>query len=160
MCVDARLIPVLDEKLPALLLALDSRAKALEAAGNPVVDEGPGEPPASETPPPKVITGLGIGGSIFAALGVGTLVGAGVELSRGIVVEESTGEQRMRTDHQTPGYALVGVGATALVAGVILLGVDLGVQAKKRKQRASASQTSVFPILQPASVGVGVSGKF
>ncbi|KIG14938.1 hypothetical protein DB30_06240 [Enhygromyxa salina] len=152
VCVDARLIPVLDEQLPALLMSLEARVEALADAREAGA--------ADETPPPKVITGLGIGGAIVAAVGVGVLIGGGVEVSRGVVLEDGLDEQGVRTDHRAPGYALVGVGAAALVAGVILLGVDLGVQAKKRKQRAGAGQARVFPLVHSTSVGLGVSGKF
>ena len=59
-----------------------------------------------------------------------------------------------------PGYVLVGVGATAVVVGAVLLGVDLGVRAKKRKREAQAGKPAVFPIFSPDGVGVGVSGRF
>lgn len=156
MCVDARLIPVLDEQLPALLLALDERAEELRAAGSE--DRG-GEPEPVE-PMPRPITGLGIGGSIVAALGVGALIGGSVELSRGVVTDVVPTEQRKVTDHRPPGYTLVGVGATALVVGLAMLGVDLAAHSKARKARAQNKRAHVFPLLAPGRVGLGISGRF
>lgn len=155
MCVDARLIPVLDEQLPALLLALDERADELAVAGN-----GDGGEPEPVGPMPKPITPLGIGGSIVAAIGVGALIGGSVELSRGVMTESLQREQRDVTDHRPPGYTLLGVGATALVAGIAMLGVDLSAQSKKRKARAQAERAQVFPLLAPGSVGLGIAGRF
>jgi hypothetical protein len=155
LCVDETLISILDDRLPAVILALDERAKKLTAES-----AGDGGEPDDAASMPKPITGLGIGGAIIAGLGVGALIGGGVELSRGVVVESVGEPQRRVTDHRPPGYALVGVGAAALVAGVVMLGVDLAVQSKKRKAPAPAERTHLFPLLTPTSVGIGLAGKF
>jgi hypothetical protein len=154
LCIDSTLIPLLDDRLPAVILSLEARAK--ELAAEPA---GEGAEPV-DAPKPKPITGLGIGGVVVAGVGIGALIGGGVELSRGLVVEEPTTDERRRVDHRPPGYVLVGVGATALIAGAVMLGVDLAAQSKKRKARASAPRTQVVPLLGPASVGLGVVGKF
>jgi hypothetical protein len=157
-CVDARLFPVLDEQLPALLLALEDRAKELTV--EPTGDGDGGEPDPGEVAMPKPTTGLGIGGAIVGGLGIGALIGGGVELSRGLVIDETTTTEDRRIDHRPPGYALIAVGATALVAGAVMLGVDLAAQSKKRKARAQAERAQVFPILTPESVGLGIVGRF
>ncbi|WP_172301991.1 hypothetical protein [Pseudenhygromyxa sp. WMMC2535] len=168
MCVDARLMPVLDERTPALVAALDARAAELEreaAETSEPVDEGPsgegspeeGAPDAG--PAPKPLTGLGIGGIVLAGLGAGGLIWGGVELSRGVVVEESRNNLRERVDHRPAGYTLIAVGSTALVTGAVLLAVDLSRQSKKRKQ-ARERQAHFYPVLTPDGAGLGVSGKF
>jgi hypothetical protein len=157
LCSDAKLIPALDARLPALILALDARAEELAAEATGDGDGGEGHEP---DPEPKAITGLGIGGSVIAGLGIGTLIGGSIELSRGVVTESSGEQDRKRTDHRPPGYALVGVGATALVAGIVMLGVDLAAQSKKRKARTKGERTQVIPVLTPETIGIGVAGRF
>lgn len=171
-CIDAKLMPILDERLPALLLALDERGKRVAAESEAEAEAASGgegetgeeapveDEPVDTRPRPKPITGLGIGGAIVAGLGVGAVIGGGVELSRGLIVEEATTDERKRIDHRPPGYVLVGVGAAAIVAGAVMLGVDLAAQAKKRKAHASAARTQIVPLLGPESVGLGVGGQF
>ncbi|PRQ03829.1 hypothetical protein ENSA5_11980 [Enhygromyxa salina] len=166
MCVDARLLPVLNEHTPALLAALVAEVAQFEAV-EPVevlrpergADETLGAGDRGEPREPRRITGLGVSGSIIAGLGVGALIGAGIELGRGVIVEPSARELRETTDHLSPGYALLGVGGSALVAGVTMLAVDLGRQAKKRRQ-GRVQEAGVYPVFSRAGVGLGVTGKF
>lgn len=170
MCVDARLMPVLDEQTPALLAALDARLADPVQVPAPVpvlvpvrADRADQTVPArdlGEEPEHRAITGLGITGSVIAWVGIGALIGGGVELSRGVIVETNTGNERgERIDHRPAGYMLIGVGSTALVAGVVMLAVDLARQTKKRKQ-LRAGQAGVYPMFTPDGAGLGVLGKF
>ena len=76
------------------------------------------------------------------------------------MIESFGNEQRNRIDHRPPGLALVSVGAAALVTGVVMLGVDLGRQSRKRKARARATQALIFPTFTHEGAGLGISGKF
>ncbi|NJK31746.1 MAG: hypothetical protein HC927_04615 [Deltaproteobacteria bacterium] len=149
-CVDAALIRKIQEGLPAAL----ERIREIE--------EEPALPPETadpKTPAIAPIGGLGIAGVVVAGLGLGTMIAGGVELGRGVVIEGGAEQTRTRIDHRTPGAALLGVGSAALVAGAILLGVDLGLRAKRRKQAAGA-QTLVLPIIGPEQVGLGLVRNF
>lgn len=162
-CVDDKLMSLLDDRLPAVLLALDTRAKQIAKQAEPVetVEPVPDESEPVDEPKsaPNPITGLGIGGSVIAGLGVGALIGGSVELSRGVVVESFDREQRDRIDHRPPGITLVSLGTTAIIVGAVMLGVDLAKQSRKRK-RSVARRPLVFPILTPNAAGVGTAINF
>ena len=101
---------------------------------------------------------MGFAGIGVAVLGVGALVWGGVELSRGVVTDGLANEQRRLVDHGPRGTALVGVGAASLVVGAVLLGVDLGLRSKQRKQ--ARSNTAVAPFWTPGHAGISVAGRF
>ncbi|PRQ09169.1 hypothetical protein [Enhygromyxa salina] len=160
MCVDARLMPLLDEQTPKLLAALDARVAAVEPEPRSVpppvlmpardVETGEivAEPDRSVEPPPRRITTVGISGAVIAGIGVGVLIGAGRELSRGVVVDDVGREQVVRVDHRPSGYVLLGVGTTAVAAGLTMLLVDVG------------RQTRLYPLASRDDAGLGVIGKF
>jgi hypothetical protein len=162
-CYDDVIVSTVAAQVPTLLDAVDARAAAVGPSDTGDGDTGDGDAGDGDTNPapmPKPITGLGIGGAIIAGLGIGALIGGGVELSRGVVIESSGSRQARQIDHRTPGFVFVGVGATALVAGVVMLGVDLAAQSRKRKTHVQAARTQVIPILSPAGFGLGVVGRF
>jgi hypothetical protein len=172
MCVDARLMPMLEEQTPALLAALAARVAEPSHVPAPVrvrervavrddaaTEVVEGEDIADAGPEPTPITGLGIGGSVVAGLGVGALIWGGVELSRGVVVGDTRGLHIISVDHRPAGYALVVSGTTALVGGVISLAVDLARQAKRRDQ-ARVGHARFYPLLTPSRAGFGVTGEF
>lgn len=168
MCVDARLIPMLDARAPELLMALEHRiteaapapaptSAPLAASENP----GPVDTPGLAEPEPQshVITRRGIGGLVLAGLGVGGLIWSGVELSRGVVTMDNGNERIRYVDHRPAGYALIVGGTTALVGGAVLVFSDLSRQARRRNQ-LHASQPRVYPLLSPTGAGLGVIGRF
>lgn len=159
-CADARLLPLLEAQAPALIDAIEERAKATAQAangnddGSAVVDDRP------EVRPVKPLGPLGHAGIGVTVLGLGATIVGAVELSRGRVYDSpGDGYDLSGTDHRPPGYALVGVGAAATVAGLVILGVDAGRRAKQRKQ-STTSRALIIPSITPSGVGVGVIGRF
>jgi hypothetical protein len=165
-CMDAKLLPLLDEHTPALLDALARDPAALEdlaagAAGESsagVVE--PSDPPADRDPQLARIGPLGYVGIAVGVLGLGASVGGAVELSRGrVVTPGDRGYAREGVDHRPAGIALISVGVAATVAGVAMLGVDLGRRAKQRRRDHGASAV-VVPVPSPTGVSLGIVGKF
>lgn len=108
---------------------------------------------------PNALTGLEIGGATMIGLGIGSLIWGSVELSRGVVVEDSGRERRERVNHRPAGNALIAVGAAAFVAGAVMLAVDWDRQPRQRKQgRGGAAR--FYPIFGTGGAGLGVSGTF
>lgn len=153
-CVDAALLRKIQEGLPP---ALERIRELTPSEAEPVA-----EPPSADEPAPTMpaaIGGLGIAGAVVAGVGLGVMIGGGVEYGRGIEFEDAPDRTRTRIDHQLPGGVLLGVGGAALIVGAVLLGVDLG---KRAKQRKAARNTSglVVPLLAPGTVGVGFVRNF
>lgn len=169
-CTEARLLQKLDAAQGEVLGAIAERQRGA------VGDDGGGEDGGGETTggeetggeeggdgdvgePVKPIGALGGAGIGVAVVGIGATIGGAVELSRGRVYDDGaeTNDQRTGTDHRPPGYALIGIGAAAAIAGVVILAVDLSQRAKQRKQTQRA-QAIIVPSL--TSIGVGVVGRF
>ena len=161
-CGQVRLEELLTETTPQLVEALK---KATQTPATQNTEEGTHDdnPNGSnnDTQPvelPKPIGPMGGVGIGVAAVGLGVLIWGGVELSRGVVIDGLENEQRRLIDHRPRGNALVGAGAASLVVGIVLLGVDLGLRSKQRKQ--ARSKTAVAPFFTPQSAGIGVAGQF
>lgn len=158
VCVDSELIDVALGLLPALVEVLRTEPEQvpMEASSDPAPSgDGDGD---VEPPLPAAIGPVGVTGGVVAALGVGALIGGAVELARGDVQNDNPDmRDSIGHDHTTPGKILLGVGAGALVVGVALLGVDLGM---RNKQRNRARQTSIVPVLAPTNAGLALRGRF
>jgi len=160
-CTEARVLERLRESGPDLLAAIDRQQASVEAdTGEDTADDGSesgDEPPIAE--PVKPIGPLGYAGIGVTVLGLGATIGGAVEISRGRVYDPATDRYQLTgTDHRPVGYALLGVGAAATVAGVIMLGADVGKRAKQRKQ--APRQALIIPSITPSSAGIGVVGRF
>ncbi|HLT38605.1 MAG TPA: hypothetical protein VK034_20095 [Enhygromyxa sp.] len=161
-CFDPALYEALNHQVPALIEALEAEA-ASHAEGNdvtpPTGDGDAGDGDGDSTDLPKAIGPLGFAGVGVTVVGVGVTIGGAVEWSRGRVYEQSAGYYRATgKDHGPLGYALVGVGAAATVAGLVMLGVDAGRRAKLRKQ--ARSHVLVIPSISPSNAGIGIIGRF
>lgn len=154
-CFDHVLYETLVKQVPALIDAIEAELRA-ETGDTPPSGDGDGD---SSEPPPKAIGPVGFAGIGVSALGIGVTIGGAVGLSLGLV-EQRPGDfyDRTVTNHRPPGYALLGVGVGATVAGLVMIGVDVGRRAKQRKQRPQ--QAVVVPLMSPTSAGVGVVGRF
>ncbi len=109
---------------------------------------GPADPPPPP-PPDRRLGKLGKAGIGVLAGGV-VLLGAGI----GLAVPEPRPNPDMpldATSTRPAGYALIGVGAAALVSGAVLLALD------RRKVRRVAH---LAPLFHPATAGLQLVGRF
>jgi hypothetical protein len=161
-CYDDVIVSTVAAQVPTLLDAVDARAAAVDPGDGDSGDDdtGDGDSGDGDAPPPKPIGPIGFAGIGIAVAGLGVTIGGAVELSRGRVYDDLGGGEtlyRTGTDHRPPGYVLIGVGAAAALAGVVMLAVDVSARAKQRK-RAQRAQAIVIPSLD--NVGIGVVGRF
>jgi len=140
------------DSVPALQRASESAAPP---STPPSTNDGePEQPPVmDDREGPAPLGGLGKAGIATMVVGVAGL-GAGIALA--VVGErerESVDSSREveATNFAPPGYALIGVGAAALVTGVVLLAVD-----RRRAKRNAA----LVPIAGPRFVGWSFTGRF
>lgn len=164
-CGQVRLENLLTANTPQLLEALEKATTESPATQEP--DEGSedgddgdsGDGDGDSTAPlPKPIGPIGISGAVGLGLGIGLSIGGGIVLAnptrQDLQDHELIGTEIDRTNL---GIALVIPGATLVVAGTVMLAVDL---AKRAKQRKSANNITVVPTLSPSSAGIGVVGRF
>jgi hypothetical protein len=148
-----------DELLAKVREGVDGRTDALrgDAAAVPVgpstdPPQDPPDVPYPEDDKPKPLGGMGKGGIASLVIGAAAL-GTGI----GFVVvgereREGDSERDVETtDFRPPGYALIGVGAAAIITGVVLLVVD-----RKRAKRS----TAFAPWFGRGVAGVAVGGRF
>lgn len=165
-CTEARLLQKLDAAQAEVLGAIAERQRGAAADDGGGEDGGGEETGGDEggdgdvgesVKPIGVLGGAGIG---VAVVGIGVTIGGAVELSRGRVYDDlGEGERLYRTgtDHRPPGYVLIGLGAAATVAGIVMLAVDVSTRAKQRK-RAQPARAIVVPSFN--NIGIGVVGQF
>lgn len=137
LCTRTELVERIEQELPALIeLAGEHQVERAsgEGGGDGGSEDGGGEDGGEDGGDEiKPIGPLG-----FAGIGVGVLglggVGAGVGLVvKGVEPIPGTTDSR---NFQTPGYAVLALGGVALVAGVVMIALDVS----KRKQARSAKQ--------------------
>ncbi|MEX1364159.1 MAG: hypothetical protein AB1Z98_13610 [Nannocystaceae bacterium] len=153
---EAELIMCVLEGITPALEALPVESRPDEPHGKPPSEGGGGlvHPQPARIRP---IGGLGITGIVVGAGGLATTVAAAVDLRRGERVDEPTSAGLTNTtDFRPRGRALLGVGLGLLVTGAVLVGVDVGLRAKKRKRRA----VDVGFGLAPSFTGASVRGRF
>lgn len=167
LCVDANLLPLLDEHSPALIEALDRRLAGSATVEGEGEGEGAGDSTIGVDAVPEVgepiavigpVGGVGIG---VAALGLGAVVWGSVELGRGRVYEDgsSANPDRSWTDHRLRGRALLGAGLGGVALGTALIVTDVVIRAKRRKQ--AREQTGiVVPMAAPEGIGVAWFQRF
>jgi hypothetical protein len=149
-----------DELLAKVREGVDAQADALGAGPredptpgttSSASDTGPTDPPDDEERAP--LGGLGKGGIASLVIGVAAL-GAGIGLAVvGKREREGDSERALETtDYGPPGYALIGVGAAAVITGAVLLAVD--------RKRAKQRNVGLLPSFGRGVVGVAVGGRF
>gem|GEM_PF-1621626 len=180
LCVDARMFPRLDAVAPDLIAAIEREVASMAEVGDSGDNDGSGDTEGggssdsgedsdtgedpdggSEPPPPKPkpIGALGFAGVAGLALGTGLGIAGVVELPRGVALGQSDATPFLdEIDHRTPGLVLLGVGAAVFVAGAVMLGIDVGTRAKKRRPDTARLPT-VSPLVGRIT-GLGVAGKF
>lgn len=163
-CTEARLLQKLDATEEALLKSIAER----QAAGSS--DDGGGETGGEETggdeggdgdgdvgKPVKPIGALGGAGIGVAVVGIGVTIGGAVQWSRGRVPNDDiTSMISEGRDYTGQGQLLVGIGVGAVVVGAVMLGVDVGLRAKRQK----APRAHIVPTLSGKHAGISITGRF
>lgn len=153
---EAELVDCAIGGIPAVLEHLPTEEVPTEAPKDPPVQEGnPDGPEDQPTDRVAPIGGLGVVGIVVGAGGIATLIAGGVYLGRGEVTDDVGGFDDAQ-DFRPRGRVLVGVGAGLLGVGMIALGVDVGLRAKKRKKTAARLRLNTGPGI----AGIGLSGRF
>ena len=134
---EAELIACVVDGLAPVLQDLPTEETADPPETTPVAegDGGhSGEEPIRVTP----IGPMGVTGIVLGVGGIATAIAGGVDLGRGEVLEDEPPQSGvdLYVDHRPRGRTLLGVGAGFLVVGAVLVGVDVGLRARKRKQPA------------------------
>ncbi len=143
--------------LEAVGQAVDNCLPALAAAQADETTEEPRAPVVESTPiddgPTRDrarVGGLGKAGIGLMVAGAATAVVGVIFVVQGRSFDTRPGElEQEGRDFRPPGFALVGVGAAALITGGILFGVD-------RKKRRTSTQVSWIP----GGAAVSVGGRF
>ena len=177
LCMDARMFPRLDELSPRVIANTlerleDDAASSDEGetggesgdddggAGDDGPSDGDGNGDGGEpAPPPKTIGPLGFAGIVGLGLGAGLTIGGGVEISRGVHFSPIPEDllRRTRVDDRTPGLVLLGIGVPVIVAGALMLGIDL---ARRSKARKNHPNMALLPLLGPQTNGLTFVGRF
>ena len=139
LCTRTELVERIEKELPGLLkLALDHQAvRTVEDVGGGDGD-GDGDGDVGEVDQRK------IGPLGFAGIGLGVVGAAGVGVGVGLAVkgfEPIAPSQRQLKDYRTPGNVILSVGGAALIAGIVMIAVDVS----KRKKARSRKQANVEP---------------
>lgn len=135
LCTRTEVIERIEKDLdPLLELALEHQAeRAVEGPG-----DGDGDGSVVGPVDDRKIGPLG-----FAGIGVAVVGVAGVGAGVGLAVKgfEPVGGTTVRLkDYRTPGNVILGVGGAALIAGVVMIAVDVGKRKKARAQKAARIQ--------------------
>jgi hypothetical protein len=152
LCTRTELLERIREELPGLLtLAREHQVAAVsdggeegEGGGEDGGDGGDGDAAGER----KAIGPLG-----FAGIGVGVLGLAGVGTGVGLAVRgfEPVDETRQDLkDYRTPGNVVLSIGGAALIAGIVMIAVDVS---KRKKARAGKSGEKP----RARAVGLGVA---
>ncbi|MFV8753225.1 hypothetical protein ACNOYE_21975 [Nannocystaceae bacterium ST9] len=139
LCTRTELIERIEAELPKLIelareyqvvRAVDEGGGEEDGSADEAEDEG-GEEGGSE--PVKKIGPLGFAGIGLGVVGLGG-VGAGVALAvKGFVpIANEAGQFK---DYRTPGNVILAVGGAALIAGVVMIAIDVS---KRKNQRKAA----------------------
>ena len=145
LCTRGELVATIEAELPSLLELVREHQVPAAVGGEEGGEDGGGE----ET---KAIGPLGFAGIGVAVLGAaGGGVGAAFAV-RGVVPDEpgaSGAGQALATNYRTPGIATVAIGGVVLVAGLVMLAIDVS---KRKKARSSASSTTGS--VEPRGLGI------
>lgn len=177
-CMDSQFL----EKVSVETTALAQRMReADQAEAEPPTEEGAEEVPATSgepategatgdrsTQPPtdeaadqgKRVGAAGYAGIGALALGTGLTIGGAVVAGAEPEVQLQVGDDLAyeRTSRRPTGIALVGVGASLVVTGIVLVVVDQTVLRKRRDRQRTAAV--LVPSLSSTEVGLALGGRF
>ena len=139
LCTRTELVERIEKELPALLkLALDHQTeREVENGDGDIGGDGDGDGDVDPVDQRKIgpMGFAGIGLSVVGAAGVGVGVGLAVKGFEPILPAE-----RQLKDYRTPGNVILAIGGAALIAGVVMIAVDVSKRKKARKQKAAKVQ--------------------
>jgi len=142
-----------DYSQETLLGAVDDAVERARSE-RPVPVEG--EPDGPRPDLPARIGALGYTGAGVALAGVGVTIAGAVLWGRGEEIEIA-GVDTHSEDHRPTGKLLVGVGIGVAAIGAVMLGVDMGIRAKKRGR---AERLTLIPTFGPDHAGLVFQGRF
>jgi hypothetical protein len=156
-CGRNRLEKSLEAATPELLDALNDVFELPDSKAPTGDGDGDVSGSLNTPPPPKpigLLGGIGIG---VAVAGVGLTVAGAVQWSRGRILDDDINSKLSEGRDFTPqGRAFVGIGAGVIVVGAVMLGVDMGLRAKKRR----TARAQVLPAIGPEHTGLLIQGRF
>ncbi len=141
LCTNTELIERIGQELPKLLeIAGANQAVREVAVGDGDGEPGDGDGEATDPEPPVKPIGplgfAGIGLSVVGLAGVGTGVALAVK-----GFEPLADDPGMRRNYRTPGNVILAVGGAALIAGVVMIAVDVSKRKKANRARQQQSST-------------------
>jgi hypothetical protein len=143
LCTRTELLERIEEEVVGLLeLAREHQVvEAVDDGGGDGGEEGGGEDGGG--PEVKVIGPLGIAGVGVGVLG---LAGVGVGVAFAVRGFEPLDENQLDLkDYRTPGNVVLAIGGAALIAGVVMIAVDVSKRKKSRGKSKSAARVRVEP---------------
>ena len=162
-CFDHVLFERLEALAPSLIEAIEAKRSASAATDGgtdvhsvtPPNGEHAGTNPAQK---PKAVGPLGMTGAVGLGVGIGLSIGGAVVVTepRQRIIE-SYAEFGNERDRTSLGVGLLVPGVTLVIAGAVMLAVDVSKRAKQRKRHENVT---VVPTLSPTSAGLGVFGRF
>lgn len=141
LCTRTELIERIEGELPKLLelaatVQVQREVPGGEEGGGEAGEGGEGGEGGEEGEPVKPIGPLGFAGIGLGVVGLGG-VGAGVALAvKGVVPVPN--EAGAVTNYRTPGNVILAVGGAALIAGVVMIALDVSKRKKQRRAQGSA----------------------
>lgn len=137
LCTRTELIERIDSELPKLIeLASEHQVVRVVDGGDEGGSDEGGEDEGGSVEPVKPIGPLGFAGIGLGVLGLGG-VGTGVALAIKGVEPVPNGGSQIK-DFRTPGTVILAVGGAALIAGVVMIALDVSKRKKQRKAQAGA----------------------
>jgi hypothetical protein len=156
LCTRTELLERIREELPGLLKLARAQQEPVEAAGEEgggaeeggaEAGEGGGEDEGGTGGEVKAIGPLG-----FAGIGLGVVGLAGVGVGVGFAVrgfEPVDETQQQLKDYRTPGNIVLAIGGAALIAGVVMIAVDVS-----KRKKARAAKSGEKPRVRAVGLGV------
>jgi hypothetical protein len=143
LCTKTELIERIEKDLPALLtLALDHQV--VRAVDDDTGNDGGGDGDGDGGPDVEPVDQRKIGPLGFAGIGLAVGGAAGVGVGVGLAIkgfEPIAPTFLERKNYRTPGNVILAIGGTALIAGVVMIAVD--VSKRKKARRAAESRPKV-----------------
>ena len=150
LCTRTELLERIEDELPGLL-ELAREHQVVDAVGADGGEDGGGDDGGGEDGGADEVKAIGPLG--FAGIGVGVagLVGVGVGVAFVVRGVEPLDENQIDLkDYRTPGSVVLSIGGAALIAGVVMIAVDVS----KRKKARHKSKSDAKARVEPRGLGI------